>query len=144
LAADALVVGQPTKVAVVIDVVDGWHINANPAQPDYVIPTTLTGKTKGGATLTGARYPAGHEFNVEGIDEALSVYEGKIVLYGTITVPESAAAGADELQIGIKYQACNDENCLRPVTIPLSGKVIVAPAGTQAKPINQKLFAPVK
>ncbi|MCA9081842.1 MAG: hypothetical protein KDA58_14880, partial [Planctomycetaceae bacterium] len=90
---------------------------------------------------TGVQYPEGHKFQVEGIDESLVVYEGQLVLKGQLEVPADAAAGEQDLEVKLKYQACNNENCLRPVTLTLTGKVKIATAGTQAAAINQKLFA---
>ena len=36
LSTDKLTPGTSTKVAVVLDIADGWHVHANPAKPDFV------------------------------------------------------------------------------------------------------------
>lgn len=133
------VAGETVRVAVTIDVREGWHINANPARPDFVIPTKLTAKLPSGATLGEVNYPKGMDFKLEGIDEPLSVYEGRIVLTGSITVP-ATATGEEAFEFRLRYQACNNVNCLRPMNLVLKGKVPIAATGTKVPAINTQLF----
>lgn len=133
--------GGETRLAVLVDIQPDWHINANPAQPDYVIPTTLQATVSGGGKLESVNYPKGHEFKVEGFDVALSVYEKRIMLTGKLIIPGETPPGEQELKVTLKYQACNDKNCLRPVTLTLTGKLTVLPAGSSPAAINRPLFA---
>jgi uncharacterized protein YyaL (SSP411 family) len=140
LAASGVPAGGSLPIAVVAQIGPGWHINAHPAQPDFVIPTQLNGQTARGGVLKQAVYPQGQPFRIEGFDEPVSVYEGQIVLRGILEIPAEAAPGADEVKITLRYQACNDQNCLRPLTLTLTGTVQILPTGAQAEAINQALF----
>lgn len=142
LAADGLVAGRANPVAVVLDVKEEWHINANPPRPKQMKATELTGKFTAESALKGVVYPKGHDFVLEGFDEPLSVYEGQVVLIGTIDVPASAAGKEESVTLSIRYQACNNETCQRPTTLEIAGKVKVLPAGSQPKFINRRLFEP--
>ncbi len=141
---DRLPAGSSCKVAMVLDVKPGWHINQNPAQPDFMRPTDFTMKAKLGSKLLDVKYPKGHKFNFAGFNEPLMVYEGQVILFGTLEVPEEAAGKTEEFDLQIKYQACSDENCELPKTLKLSGKVEVAPVGEKVKIINDKYFNPPK
>ena len=122
----------------------GWHINQNPAQPDYMTSTVFTMKTKLGSKLLDVKYPKGHKFNFVGFNEPLMVYEGQVILFGTIEVPEEAGGKTEEFELQVKYQACSDDNCELPKTLKLSGKVEVAPVGEKVNTVNDKLFNPPK
>jgi uncharacterized protein len=140
LSTDKLPVGGTCRVAVEIDVAEGWHVNANPARPDFVIPTQLSLQTEQDFELKEIRYPQGKDFRLQGIEEPLSVYEGKVYLTGTLQVPDGLKSDEPiELTLRLRYQACNDTACLRPMQIHLKGTLPAAPReSVQSK--NEKLF----
>jgi hypothetical protein len=141
---DRLPAGASCRIAIVLNIKEGWHINQNPPANDFQMPTSFTMKTKLGSKLLNVKYPKGHKFDFPGFDEPLMVYEGQIVLFGTIEVPEEAAGKHEEFELNIKYQACSSDRCEPPRTLKLSGKVEVADVGEPVKAINDKLFNPPK
>ena len=140
LAVDKLPAGGNARFAVVIDIESGWHINTNPARPDFAVPTVVTVKSKHGTKSGKIEYPKGHDLVIEGLDEPQSVYDGRVVLFGTLEVPKEAARQTEELTVEVKFQACNDRQCLAPKTAKLVGKVPVAAEGETVKKINEKVF----
>jgi uncharacterized protein YyaL (SSP411 family) len=140
LSVDRLAPGSTCRVAMVAKVKEGWHLNANPAKPDYVVPVELELKSVAGVELTDVVYPAGRDITLDGFDEAVSVYEGDVVLYGTLKVPENVSASKDELEFTMRYQACNDKECLRQMKLKLSGTATFARSPRDAKPVNESLF----
>ena len=141
LSTDRLPAGGTCRIVVLLDVKDGWHINANPPSPDFLKPTKLSFKSKSGVTLAEPIYPKGHGFKMEGEDMDAMVYEGEVAVYGTLTVPKSSGGVTDEMEITVNYQACNEKGCQPPKSIKLTGKLAVAKPGEAVKPINAKLFA---
>ena len=138
---DKLPAGGTCEIVVFLDIQEGWHINANPAKPENLIPTKLTITSKAGIKLENVTYPKGKEFQIEGFDEAALVYEKKAILRGRLTIPADVkGAMTDPLEISIRYQPCNDQQCLAPKTAKLTGKVPIAPKGQPVKSINQNLF----
>ena len=123
-----------------LNVKDGWHINANPAQPKFLIPTALSAKLPKDFELTDVKYPAGEKFTQDGLDESMLVYEGRIVLYGKLKAPQSAAGKVAGTEITVRYQACNDQMCLRPMKLVLKGKFPIAKAGEKPQAVNESLF----
>lgn len=142
LSTDRLPAGGTCQIVVLLDVKEGWHINANPPSPDFLKPTKVSFKSKAGVTLAEPKYPKGHGFKMEGEDTEAMVYEDEVAILGTLTVPKTAGGQTDEMEITINYQACNEKGCLPPKSIKLTGKLPVAKAGETVKPINAKLFAP--
>lgn len=156
LSADKLQPGTTCQMLVVLEIQEGWHVNQNPPSRDYLIPTTIvncyqfdakaleTDKSKREVPLSDLKYPKGHGFKFAGEKDEVMVYEGKVEIRGKLTVPEKATSADDTLEIAIKYQACDSNNCLPPKTIKLTGKVDVAKKGETVKPINTSLFPPAK
>ncbi|MBL8848150.1 MAG: hypothetical protein JNG89_00615, partial [Planctomycetaceae bacterium] len=142
LSVDKVPAGGECNVAVVLNVKEGWHINANPAQPKFLIPTELTAALPAEFELTDVRYPDGEEFMQQGADEPLVVYEGKVVLYGKLKAPASAAGKSANSEFTVRYQCCNDSECLRPMKLLLKGQFAIAAQGEQPQAINQSLFKP--
>ena len=140
LSMDKLPAGGTCQFIVLLDVKDGWHINANPPSPDHLIPTKVTFKSKLGTKLSDPKYPKGHGFKFAGEDSEASVYEGEVAIRGVLSIPEKAAGQVDDMEISITYQACNDTGCRPPKTIKLTGKLGVANRGEPTKSINARLF----
>lgn len=144
LSTDKLPAGSSCQMVVVLTVKEGWHINANPPSREYLKPTKVSFTSKLETKMTETKYPKGHGFKFAGEDSEVLVYEDKVEIRGTLTVPEKAGGQTDNMEITIEYQACDDNNCLPPKKIKLTGKLDVARKGEKVKPINASLFQPPK
>lgn len=142
LSVDKLPPGSTCKVLVRLSIAEGWHINTNPAMPDFLEPTVLSATAKQGTKLKLNKYPPGEMLLVPGNDGPLHVYVGHVDLTGTLEVPAAAVGMKEELSFAIKYQPCNDQQCLPPKTLTLKVPLAVAAKGETVKAINAKLFAP--
>lgn len=144
LSTDKLPAGSTCQFVVVLNVEEKWHINQNPADPDNLIPVKVSFKSKLGVTSSAPKYPKGHKFYFKSDtnkETPLMVHEGEVAIYGTLTVPEKLGGQTDEIDIVVKYQACNeDETCLPPKEIKLAAKPGVAKKGEPIKSINARLF----
>lgn len=132
--AEALIVegafapGAECPVVVTIKIKEGWHINANPAQPKFLKATELKAEFTNGSQMGKVTYPPGTEIMSEGVEEPISVYEGTIELKSTITVPENFSGQAENITLTIRYQACNEKECQQPMKYILKGKLAVGAA----------------
>jgi hypothetical protein len=81
---------------------EGWHINANPASLDFLIPTEVSGRVRSVA------YPKPERLRFSFADQELEVYRGQAKIRGEV---EEAAT-----VIELTFQACDDRRCLPPVT----------------------------
>jgi uncharacterized protein len=98
------------KVTVIVD--KGYHINANPATFDYLIPTTLAIE---GVTDLRIDYPAAILIKPRFAPDGLKVYEGTVTLRGAApSLPE-----AKRIPAALKVQACDDRVCLPPATLAI-------------------------
>jgi len=133
--------GRTFELAVVAEIREGFHVNANKVLEDYLIPTTLTAELPPSLTLLETKYPDGKQIQFEFSEKPLNVYEGKFTTRMKLTAGATAPLGALRIPMTLRYQACNDVACLPPVKKPVEVEVMVAPAGAKAVPVNQKIFA---
>src|SRR6476469_3634705 len=61
LPVDRLPAGGTCRFAVVLEVENGWHINANPAAFEFVRPTVVAVQAKHGTKAEKVEYPKGRE-----------------------------------------------------------------------------------
>ncbi len=137
---DKLPPGSTCRIVLYVEIDAGWHINANPSQPEFYPPTVFRLKSEHGVKLKNVRYPKGKEFRLKGIDDVLLVYDGKIPIYAELDVPAEAAGKTDPISLELEYQACDDKNCLRKTTASVGGKVQVATRADESQPINERHF----
>ncbi len=81
LSVDKLAPDAPFRIAVVIDVAEHWHINANPATAEGLIPTTLTLLSTDSVVIDRIVYPKGTTTKVAWSDEPVALYAGHTVIF---------------------------------------------------------------
>ena len=87
----------------------GYHINANPASDDYLIPTTVV---FAGSVPERIVYPPATPFKPAFADAPINVYEGTVVVAATFTT--GVLERAHDLGFTVTAQACTKEICLPP------------------------------
>ena len=111
---DVRAVGNYDEIRITVVIDEGYHVNANPATFDYLIPTSLT---VDGAPDLLVEYPPAKLIKPLFAPDGLKVYEGSIVLKGV--APKGTLVKHGPVATTIKVQACNDETCLPPATLAL-------------------------
>lgn len=117
----SLPAGKPTAVALHFRVAQGLHINSHTPSDDSLIPTIFSIPAGAGARLENAAYPAGTTISLPADPTTkLNVYTGDF----TIQTRLVAAAGDHLVQGKLRYQACDQRQCMPPKTIPVAIDVI--------------------
>lgn len=141
LAATPLVAGETTRGAIELDVLFGYHVNANPATYDYLIPTTVEVAGVEGVTIDAAFYPVPVMGTFAFATEPLAVYEDVSVAGFELRVGDDVAAGVYGLEIVVRYQACNTNTCFAPTEARTTVFVEIAAAGTPVLPTGSDLVS---
>jgi hypothetical protein len=130
----------PFQIAVVMKIRPGFHVNAREKSEDYLIATDLKLDLPAGFTAGDVVYPKGtlHTFAFSK-DKPLNIYEGTVTLRVPIMASSAAALGAQHISLRLRYQACSDEACLPPVTLPVDATVNIALTGAKAS--HGEIFA---
>src|SRR5947209_6901829 len=121
--------GKPARVAALVTIEPGWHVNAHKPTFEYLSPTVLTLTPPAGWRAEEPRYPQAEmkTFSFEKVP--LAVYAGDVVIVAQLQVPAGTKPGTYPVQAALRYQACNDSQCLPPVTAQAAVQLTVAPGG---------------
>ncbi len=132
--------GGQCPVAIELTIAKEWHINANPANPDFLIPTEVKIKSGQKVKMTKIKYPKHELLNVEGQDEPSHVYGNTVIIYALLEIDAEEKADKAELEVEIKFQACNEKTCEPPDAIKLKGTLPVADPNDDIKQVNESKF----
>jgi len=137
---DKLERGGECLMAIELTIADGWHINANPSNPDFTIPTEVKITSKQKIKMTRVKYPKHELLEVEGQDEPSHVYGERVIIYALLEIAADETAKEAELEVEVKVQACNSKTCEPPETKKLIGKRPLANPGEEIKRIHESKF----
>jgi thiol:disulfide interchange protein DsbD len=139
--------GDPVVLAVVIDIKDGIHINADARQVQpfedlklYPTKVQIVAATEG-VTIEAARFPQAIPVKVDYASGALMSFEGRTIIYLPMKLDAQINPGIIELELKVEYQACSDTYCLFPQKTRLKETLSVVESGAATSKINEELFA---
>ncbi len=128
--------GRTYPAATLISVAPDWHINSAHPHQDWLIPAQLTIDTIQEVTPHSVVYPRGADAFL--LDETMSVYNGRVMLYYEVTISDSAPDGEVILPVQFTYQACNDKECQPPQTINADLRLTI---GEEGEPTEPEIFS---
>ena len=137
---DPVARGKEFQIAVVMKIRDGFHVNARKKSAEYLIATDLKTDGATGFKIGDVTYPDGELRTFTFSKTPLNVYEKTIVLKMAATALPDAPSGAQHISLKLRYQACNNEVCLPPVTLPVDATVNVAASASAAHPAHLDVF----
>jgi len=126
LSPDQVTIGadMPSSVDLHFKVGTGLHINSHTPRSEELIPTTLKLSDAPGIHLAKADFPAGTDFTFAATPdtpaEKLSVYTGEFTVHTELV----ASKGEHRVEATLRYQACTNNLCMPPHSIPVSIDVI--------------------
>ncbi len=139
--------GDTVSLAIIFDIKDGFHINADASQiqpfedfkpyPTKVQVLTATD----GVTIASARFPQAKPFKVDYASGDLMSFDSRTVVTLSINLAEQIAIGTINLDIQVEYQACSDRYCLFPEKKRLNPTLSVVDSGTPVTRVNSELFS---
>ncbi len=113
--------GRP-EVVVTLHIDPGYHVNANPASFSYLIPTSVRFE---GVTPKRVQYPKPVRITPAFARQGLLVYEGVARIRAVF--PPGRLDRTVTIRGSVRVQACNDQTCLPPATLPLKVPPAAAP-----------------
>ena len=113
--------GKAARVELHFRVAEGLHINSHAPKDKFLIPTTFTVPAGAGVRLDGAEYPSGEDFALPADPKTrLNVYTGEFTIEARLT----ATPGDHLVQGNLRYQACDNAQCMPPKTITVAIDVV--------------------
>jgi len=139
---DAIRPGDKFKIAVALEVGDGYHINAHHPSLDFLIPTSVKFEAPQGINISDAEYPAPKHRKFEfAPDTELAVHEGTLFITAHAEAGKNAAQGGQNIRAVITVQACNDRQCLVPADFSVDLSINVVASTQAVKEANKDIFA---
>ncbi len=132
--------GGEVKFVLITEIKEGWHINANQVDSEFVIPTEIFIDTLEGMTASSSIFPKFERKQFPFSEDALPVFEGRINIITPLTFADDLPVGEVIVSGSIYYQACDDRMCLPPIEIPWNFNIDVVNAREAVTEINQDLF----
>jgi thiol:disulfide interchange protein DsbD len=140
LSADAVAPGSTVRLAVILDMHEGWHVNAHRPTYDYLIGTKLELELKEGIILADLRYPKGVSMKLGFAEKPIDVYEHRTIIFADLKVSGRYTPGVDTIRGRVMVQACNDEVCLAPSHIPVAIPLTITNAAGTALSQQNDIF----
>ncbi len=124
-------VAPGTHFSVVLDVIPGPKMRVYaPGVTGGYRPIELSLDLPPGVRVSGALYPASEEYLFEPLNERVQVYQTPFRIVQDVVIDPTPAAVAAlgksvTLRGTLRYQACDDEVCFSPQSVPLTWTVAV-------------------
>ena len=106
-------------LSVRLDIAQDWHVNANPASLDFLIPTQVSVGVNGKSLAFAVTYPAGKDGGIRLNGKIIHVYDnGTIIKLGPNSEALPALRKSGKITINTRIQACSNSGiCLAPSTL---------------------------
>ena len=111
--------GKADTARVTVTVKEGYHVHANPASVEYLIPTTLQVRSRAGITAGKPVYPKGRQYQLKGSTDKMSIYDGTFEIAVPVRAARTVSYGQKVLKATLRFQACDDKACFAPTTLPV-------------------------
>lgn len=139
--ASHVLAGGDLALAIVIEIEKPWHVwtnrrNALPGVANFdaarLTEVRLVGDVPGVVIHGGfAQWPEAHRIKADVGDGPLdyAVFEGTAPIFLPVTINRDAAPGERRLRFEVRYQACDDSQCLAPTSAEVETTVTIVPIG---------------
>lgn len=107
-------VGQTVSVVVSGKINPGFHVNADKQSDPYLIPLKLTW-TDGAFEKASVIYPKSESAKLQFSEKPVNILSGDLKIETRFKVAAKAASGT--VTGKLRFQACNDHECLIPRTL---------------------------
>lgn len=136
LESDVVHAGSNVLAAVEMELPKGYHVNSNQPLDKYLIPTTLSLELPEGIALRGTVYPDAINLRLEWSEKPLAVYEETFLIGVSLELGESLPLGKHVIDGRLRYQACDDKRCFRPITVDADLELHVVSKDRKPTPQN--------
>lgn len=126
--------GKAAPVSLKFRVASGFHINSNHPNSELLIPTALKLDTPTDLSLGNIQYPGGEQLSFSfSPNEKLSVYTGDFTVQATARTVGAVRPGTYRVHGELHYQACDNNACYPPKSVPVAFDVKVQKAPVKAR-----------
>ena len=118
--------GSELKAALVLNIKEGWHINSDNPEDEFLIPTRVNFDVPEGVEVKKIIFPQAKYMRFAFSEDSLLVYEGQAVIGVVLKIGDAVTGPEASISGEVNYQACNDFSCLPPETVQFSAVLPIA------------------
>ena len=146
LSTNGVTPGGDIKLALELNIKEGWHINSNKPLDEFLIPTkiSIANFENSFFNLEKVVYPPAQEVTLSFSDKPISAWEGKVYVGAAIKVPSDMQPGLYKFIVEVEYQSCNNSTCLPPTTVDDTISVNITNDKETISEVNQDIFTNIK
>ena len=111
--------GTSREVKIAAQLQPGFHVNSNTPSEEYLIPLKLTW-AKEPLQAEQVIYPKPQSEKYDFSPTPLSVFSGNFEIVTKLKAPADARNGPAIMNGKLRYQACNNKECLAPRTVEIA------------------------
>jgi cytochrome c biogenesis protein CcdA len=127
--------GSVARVALRISLPEGFHVQSNQPRDPALIATMLGVDPPEGVKPLEVVFPNAIDFTQQGTPEPLAVFAREFVIGARFQIDPKQPPGNLVIPGRLRYQACDDRVCFRPLTADVSWTVPIVP--TTERPSRQ-------
>ena len=101
---------------ITLELKPGFHVNSNAPSDEYLIPLRLTW-AKLPLEASHIAWPKPEFQHLAFSEKPVSIFSGRFEIVTSFKAPPTATQGMAMMTGKLRYQACNDKECLPPKTI---------------------------
>jgi thiol:disulfide interchange protein DsbD len=116
--------GQEVTAPITAELQAGFHVNSNQPADEYLIPLKLTW-VKGPLETVQVSYPKPLLEHFAFSQKPVSIFSGKFEIVTKFKTAPAAQPGMALMNGKLRFQACNDRECLPPKTVDVQFTVDV-------------------
>ncbi|MFP5261862.1 MAG: cytochrome c biogenesis protein CcdA [Blastocatellia bacterium] len=133
--------GDKFKVAIALEVAEGYHINAHVPTESFLVATVVAFGPPAGVHVSEEKYPApSYRKFAFSEDKEYAVHEGTVYVTADAEAEKSLQPGASLIRALVTVQSCNDSQCLAPSSIDVEIPLKVVAAGQTVGAANAEIF----
>lgn len=123
-----------------IHITGPWYIHGTHAGESGLFPTNLKINDGSHIQVKGITFPPAQEKTFSFSEDPVAVYSGNLLVRATLIITADATVGIHQISGAFSSQACSENSCLPPETLPITFQVAVVPAGEPINRLNQDIF----
>lgn len=121
--------GTTVYLALILELPEGWAIQAHEPTLEYLLPTVLFLEAAEDVEVAEVRYPPPQEKYLGFARRTLKVYTGPVILAVALRIADGARPGPRLLRGWLQFQPCTDAYCLFPEEREVFLRLWVLPRG---------------
>lgn len=136
--------GTTVRAAFTFDLEQGWHVHSEAPFDEFLIPTSLNLDPQPGVEILRVVYPEHVLYHFAATpDDPLAVFPQTFTVGVELGIAEDAAPGPIVLTGHLRYQACDDKQCVAPKNMDIKLPLTIAAADAAPEVQHAEIFSAI-